>query len=77
MSLITKAIANGWRVKKYDNSLVKIYKHKMNRLSDNTITGVDGAAEKFIGLQTNDEFVLLVNVASFVRSSGSSGGAPV
>lgn len=47
-ALATKAIANGWRVKKYDNSLVKIYKHKMNRLSDNTITGVDGAKKMLL-----------------------------
>ncbi len=42
-ALATKAIANGWKVKKYDKSLVKIYKHQINRLSDNTIKGIDGA----------------------------------
>lgn len=42
-ALATKAIAKGWKVKKYERSLVKVYKHKMARLSDNTIKGVDGA----------------------------------
>ena len=35
--------------------------------------GLDGAAEEFVGLQTNDEFVLLVDVASLVRGDGRYG----
>lgn len=47
-ALATRAIAKGWKVKKYDNSLVKIYQHKMARLSDNTIRGINGAKKMLL-----------------------------
>lgn len=47
--LATKAIAKGWKVKKYDKSLVKVYiNHALTRLSNNTIRGVEGAKKMLL-----------------------------
>ncbi|RHU30296.1 glycosyltransferase [Parabacteroides sp. TM07-1AC] len=47
-ALATKALAMGWKVKRYDQSLVKIYQHPLARLSDNTIKGVEGAKKMLL-----------------------------